>query len=286
MAAALRRQPRPKGVEAAVAAEIQRAIAAAIVRVEVELIGLQTMRLAQQLARALRGSRRTRPLFVLSHRRPAASDSMPYTTWLGMFAVADWLSKRTGSGRSELPITRSRPPPAVPTHTVPSAIHVQRIDGVIAQAARIAVVAAIVMEAAGAPLEQIETAADRADPEIAVQVFGDGARARTAERAGIASRMRIARELAGLALDASEAAAERADPQVAIAVFVQAHDAVRRQRGRVVGRVAIGANEPRAGSNRASPPAIVPIHSAPCAIVEQRHDAIVGETQRPEAVAP
>src|SRR5688572_8198781 len=91
-------------------------------------------------------------------------------------------------------------------------IRMQCIDGVIAQAARIAAIAAIVVEAAGAPVEQVETAADRADPKVAVQILGHGARTRTAKRAGSVAAMRISRELSALAFDARQAAAERADP--------------------------------------------------------------------------
>ncbi len=87
----------------------------------------------------------------------------------------------------------------------------QCIDGVVAQAARVAVVAAERMEAAGAAFEQIQAAAGRANPKIAEPILGDGAGARTAERV-VAGAARIASELAGRLIDAREAAAERSDP--------------------------------------------------------------------------
>ena len=91
----------------------------------------------------------------------------------------------------------------------------QCVDRVVAQAARIAVVAAIVMEAAGAAIEQVETAAGRADPQIAARVLDDRARTRIAERVGVLAAMGITRDSAAFALDARDAAAERADPQIA-----------------------------------------------------------------------
>ncbi len=56
-------------------------------------------------------------------------------------------------------------------------IDVQRVDRVVTQTARYRHRSAPeVMEAAGAALEQVQTAADRSDPQVAERVFGNGAR--------------------------------------------------------------------------------------------------------------
>src|SRR3989442_8302628 len=106
------------------------------------------------------------------------------------------------------------------------AIHVQCIHGVVAQAGRIAVVAPVMVKAACATIQQVETAAHRADPQVAEQVLDDGAGARIAERSGILTPIGVARHAAAGPLDARESAAESANPDIALSVLVKGHDAL------------------------------------------------------------
>src|SRR5882672_3824346 len=109
------------------------------------------------------------------------------------------------------------------------AVNVQRIDGVVAQTAAIAVVAAVVIEAPRLAIEQIEAAADRADPQIAPHILDDRACAPVAERARIFAAVRIARHAPARPFDTRETATEGTHPQVADSILVQRHDAIRRQ---------------------------------------------------------
>ncbi len=167
-------------------------------------------------------------------------------------------------GAAELPTTRSRPPPAVPTHSSPCrstcrayTVSSLRLDG-------IAIVAPIVIEAAAS--------CARAD---------SGRRPRCRSRdcrehprrwrwpgrcsgVGASAPVGIASQAAGASIDAGETAAERSHPDGAEVILVERHDAVGRQRGRdLSGRRDRPAPCPRAKSSRSRPPDMVPTHSAP-----------------------
>src|SRR5262249_7274356 len=86
----------------------------------------------------------------------------------------------------------------------PTSIHVERVDGVVTQAREIEVASAEVMEAAALAIEQVEAAADRADPQVAALIFDDRAHLAAAEPGGIVAAEREARETVARRLEPRE----------------------------------------------------------------------------------
>src|SRR6185436_3050127 len=154
-------------IEAVVAAEIERAVAPTIVRVEIELLGLQAVRLVKDLHRA--GARfeaheavvRAEPQSARGVRLDAVDHLTAHLAERRALEAHGVRVSRRADQVIDAAAASADPQLAV-------TIHVQRVDALVTDAARITIPSTEVMKDPRARIQQIQAAADGADPEIAV----------------------------------------------------------------------------------------------------------------------
>ena len=170
-----------EGVEAVVAAEEQRAVTVLVVGVEVELLALQAVPLVKHLDRM---RARLEPHQAVGGAQPQSVRRRRTRCRTPRGSAAGWRSSRNAPparrrGAAD-DVVEAAAGGADPHLAAP--IDVQREHGIVGETGRVAIVAPIVVEAAARAIEQIESAADGADPQIAERILGDGAGARITQR--------------------------------------------------------------------------------------------------------
>src|SRR5262249_47777968 len=145
-----------------------------IVRVEVEFLALQAVRLVEQLERA--GARvearqavvRAQPEAIRAVGLDSPHDLAGQVDPAGLALEANLLGCR-GAAYDMIETATGGADPHLPT-----TVDMHGIDRVVAETRAIVVILLVVEEAARRSLQEIEAAANRPDPEVATGVFRDG----------------------------------------------------------------------------------------------------------------
>src|SRR6187200_517405 len=121
-----------------------------------------------------------------------------------------------------------------------ASISIDRVDIVGDQAAGIALVVPVALEASGALVETVQTAATAADPEIARRISVDAIDVGSSiERVVVPTAGKVMDNLASLPIQSVQGTREKADPHHAIAILVDRLYPARRDTVRIGGPVPV-----------------------------------------------